>query len=89
MFAQNRPDNVGTQLYKPIGHFYVDSHAPSLHANNSEIGAKTVNIKMSYRFIYIQHRSCRTTIRYGPYTTRIVEHHRFKRFVYKGKSKRT
>ena len=37
--------------HKPIGHFYVDSPAPSLHGNNTEIGAKTVNIKMSYRFI--------------------------------------
>ena len=34
-------------------HFYVDIPAPSLHGNNSEIGAKTVNIKMSYRFIYL------------------------------------
>ena len=32
-------------------HFYVDSPAPSLHGNNSEIGAKTVNIKMSRPFI--------------------------------------
>ena len=31
---------------KPMLHFYVDSPAPSLHGNNSEIGAKTVNIKM-------------------------------------------
>ena len=35
-------------MYKPIWHFYDD--IPSLHGNNSEIGAKTVNIKMSYRF---------------------------------------
>ena len=34
-----------------MNHFYVDISAPSLHGNNSEIGAKTVNIKMSYRFI--------------------------------------
>ena len=38
--------------YKPIGHFYVDSPALSLHGNNSEIGAKTVNIKISYRFTW-------------------------------------
>ena len=57
MFAQNRPDNVGTQLYKPIGHFYVDSHAPSLHANNSEIGAKTVNIKMIHPVITLTNQT--------------------------------
>ena len=32
--------------YKPIGHFYVDIKTPSLHGNNSEFGAKIVNIKM-------------------------------------------
>ena len=33
-----------------MNNFYVDIPAPSLHGNNSEIGAKTVNIKMYYRF---------------------------------------
>ena len=33
-------------VFKPMLHFYVDSPAPSLHGNNSEIGAKTVNIKV-------------------------------------------
>ena len=28
-----------------MNHFYVDIPAPSLHGNNSEIGAKAVNIK--------------------------------------------
>ena len=37
--------------YKLIGHFYVDIPTPSLHGNNSETRAKTVNIKMPYRFI--------------------------------------
>ena len=32
---------------KPIGHFYVHIKTPSLHGNNSEFCAKTVNIKMS------------------------------------------
>ena len=44
--------NSGTCTYNQMKHFYVDIPAPSLHGNNSEIGAKTVNIKMIHPVIY-------------------------------------
>ena len=63
----NRPVYDPT-IFKPMLHLYVDMPAPSLHGNNSETGAKTVNIKMCRRFtcFYVYNKRF---ISPGPYTS--------------------
>ena len=57
-----------------MNHFYVDIPAPSLHGNNSEIGAKTVNIKMIHP-VMIDVKSCEenSMLRMGLLSQKIIQ----------------